>query len=79
MAPKSEVLEERMNNLIETNKKEHNEILAQIACINKKLDEAFVTKTEFEPYKWGIKIIAGAFLTAVVYAVIKLISSHGVL
>jgi len=45
-----EVLEERMDNLIVTNKKEHAEILAKLTSITYKLDNLpndFPTRTEF--------------------------------
>jgi hypothetical protein len=38
MATKAEVLEERMNNLIETNSKEHEQILVKVNDVCRKMD-----------------------------------------
>lgn len=73
MAIKINVLEERMKNLIKTNFDDHKNILEQIECINKKLDEAFVTKVEFDPIKKVVYGLVGLVLVAVGGALIRLI------
>ena len=71
---KYEILEERMKNLVQENSKEHTEILNEMNGINRKLDEAFVTKHEFAPVKgivYGmvsiiLATIIGTFLLQIV-------------
>ena len=65
MSTKVDVLEERMNNIIESNTKEHKEIMVQIASINEKLDNTFVTKTEFTPVRAIVFGMVGLILTTV--------------
>lgn len=72
---KTPVLEERMNNLIEQNSKEHKEILAQIQRLIEKLDKDFVPLSRFYPIErivyGGIGLVLTAFvlgLCALVFA-----------
>ncbi len=68
---KTDLLELEMKNLIQTNSDDHKAILEQIECINKKLDEAFVTKVEFTPVKNVVYGLVGLLLTAVVVALVR--------
>lgn len=72
--PTVNILNERMDNLIKENSKEHRNILSKIEGIDDKLDKAFVTKTEFKPVKalvYGlVTMILVAFFTAIIRLVI---------
>lgn len=72
--PTVSILNERMDNLIKENSKEHRNILSKIEGIDDKLDKAFVTKTEFKPVKalvYGlVTMILVAFFTAIIRLVI---------
>jgi hypothetical protein len=74
--PKVEVLEERMNNLIDQNTKEHKEIVRMVTDINNKLDNMFLTKNEFEPYKWAIRLVGGAVITGLVAIFLEIVKTH---
>jgi hypothetical protein len=60
------VIEERVNNLSKQNCADHKEIIEAIGQINQSLTRAYVTKSEFEPYKrviiGTISIVATALL-----------------
>lgn len=77
MSIKLEVMEERVANMLKQNGIEHQEIKDAIQAINDKLDAAFVTKTEFEPYKRAIIFVVTAVALSVVGYAIKVIASHG--
>lgn len=70
---KVSVLEERVKNMVEQNAKDHEAILAEIAKINRKLDEVYVTKAEFAPVKAIAYSLITLTCTAVVVAVIRLV------
>jgi hypothetical protein len=70
---KVSVLEERVNNMQAQNSTDHERILEEIAKINKKFDDTFVTKHEFAPVKAIAYSLITLTCTAVVGAVIKLV------
>lgn len=70
---KADLLEQTMNEFKEQNNDDHEEILKQIGEIDTKLDKAFVTKTEWEPYKKAIWIVVSTFILATVGAILKLV------
>ncbi len=77
------VLNERMNNLISTNKKEHSAMLTKLNCIDKKFDnlgKKFPTRVEFSLAGDRIKNIenvlkgaAGTVMVVILGALLKLI------
>lgn len=80
MATKAEVLEERMNNLIETNSKEHEQILLKINEICRKIDDAAKKYAERETaeemakdidalktWRWWLTGAAAAILALLAY------------
>jgi len=74
--PKIEVIEERMNNLIKQNSKEHEEILETIKVINEKLDQTFITKEQFDPVKRIVYGLVAIILTTVAGAIINSVLTH---
>ena len=76
MPSQPEVLEERMNNLIRENSKDHQVIINKIDNLCKKLDRHYLTKLEFRPYKVAMNIMGGAFLLAIIGALIQLVVVH---
>jgi hypothetical protein len=79
MPTKPDVLEERMNNLIEQNSKDHKEILSRIDSLVGQLEGNYIPKARFEPIEKIVYGLVGLLLTAFGVAVIKLVSTHGVL
>lgn len=79
------VLNERMNNLIDTNKKEHREMMTKLDAITRKLDnldEGFPTRVEFTTSNERIKNIenvlkgaGGMVMVAVLGSLLKLVVS----
>ena len=76
MTAKLDVLEERVANMLKQNGEEHKAIMQEVAKINNKLDELFVTKNEFNPVKddvqkmqdnitWIVRVILGVIVVAV--------------
>jgi len=76
MPAKLDVLEERVANMLKQNGDEHKAIMQEVAKINDKLDELFVTKNEFNPVKsdvkdlqenitWIVRVVVGAIVLAV--------------
>jgi hypothetical protein len=70
---KADLLELEMKNLIKQNGDDHKVILEQIKSINKKLDESFVTKDEFDPVRNVVYGLVGMLLVAVLGAIVKLV------
>jgi len=71
----NEVLEERINNMLEANGKEHANIMAELVEINNRLDGAFVTKQEFKPVKVIAYGLVGTICTGVITAILALVLS----
>ena len=76
MTAKLDVLEERVANMLKQNGDEHKAIMQEVAKINDKLDELFVTKNEFNPVKsdvkdlqenltWIVRVVIGVVVLAV--------------
>ena len=83
MAVDIDVLNERMNNLINENKKEHGQIMKKLDSITNKLDtldEDFPTRVEFDSAGDRIKNIenvlkgaGGMVMVAILGALLKLV------
>jgi len=70
---KADLLEREMKNLKEVNSNEHKDILSEISLINQKLDELFVTKTEFCPVRNIVYGLVGLILVGAISAILNLI------
>lgn len=73
MTPKSEVLEERMKNLIEQNSKDHKEILARIDDLVKQIECNYVPNSRFAPIEKIVYGLVGLILTSFGIALVALV------
>lgn len=76
---KTAVLEERVNNMIVENTKEHQTILTEIGNINTKLDKMFVKKDEFTPVRNIVYGAVGLILTTVMGWFLFLVATHKII
>lgn len=70
---KIEILEERLKNFIEENGQQHQQILDQIECIQKKLDSKYVSLERFAPIEKLVYSLAGLMLGAIVLGLVGLL------
>jgi hypothetical protein len=73
------VIEERVNNMIEQNSKEHEQIKSAIQAIDEKLDVAFVKKEEFTPVRNVVYGMVSLILTTTLGWILYLVASNKVL
>lgn len=68
-----------MSNIIKQNSKEHQEILVEIEKINERLDDRYISRNDFAPVQRIVYGMVGILLTGIMYGLLKLIGTHGVL